>query len=328
VHFSVLVFHFFISFYSSSIYFSLLFVFICPQPGVNFEIGLKLSPGRDMLEACRNVSIGGAKPRSFVVEGCDVIAVPIRILVPKQAIPVFFTLKCQLTSGKVELGNSDIDFGLCYTTERLVNRLELRNLSRLPQKFGFVNLPQELDVQPHDGFGVLLPFERRHVDVCFSPISASTSNMTLEMRTSMGDSYRIAVTGTGVDPPLTLSHSVLEFTPAAVGDTVIESVLVTNPSHSETLLFEWGVPLPEVSGIVVTPSVVKLKPGQQVRVEVMFKPKSSPKVGDVTIPEEIGAQTFSASDEPWSVHSRWNLPCVVKNAFSEVVPPLPQPTLL
>jgi hypothetical protein len=226
--------------------------------------------------------------------------------------------------------------------------------------------------------------------------------MILEMKTSMNDTYRIPVSGIGIDPPLELNHSVIEFTPVAGGDCIIESVLMTNPSRSDTLVFEWGVPFPELSGLLISPAVSMIKPGQQVRVEVQFKPKLPPEdeshphvnnyndgnkvnndddggggdntvegdgveksaaekelsveetpadqdegnneandgqdvgfadnndqeeegageVGEqeeIVIPEEVGLITNSTDDEPWSIHAKWNLPCVVKNAASDEI---------
>ena len=65
----------------------------------------------------------------------------------------------------------------------------------LPQKFGFVNLKPELDVQPFDGFGILLPHESKTVDVVFSPISAVESDLKLTIRTTMNLNYTLRVRG-------------------------------------------------------------------------------------------------------------------------------------
>lgn len=47
----------------------------------------------------------------------------------------------------------------------------------------------KLDVQPADGFGVLLPGEERCVEVTFSPVSAVThDSSTMNFRTSLGQS--------------------------------------------------------------------------------------------------------------------------------------------
>jgi len=292
------------------------------QPGVKFEIGIKIKPSLGLLNACRSISVVGNPPKSFVVEGSDIIAVPIHILVPKQAVPVFFTLKCQITSGKIKIGpTSDINFGLCYTTETLIKKLDLINQSSLPQKYGFVNLVNEIDVQPNDGFGVLLPHETKTLNVLFSPkISNYHYNFNLDMRTSMGDVYHIPVKGIGCDSPIELSHSLIQFTPTSVNhhqfdetennndgggsdDGMKESIIMTNSSKTETYLFEWGIPYAKLSGLIISPKVAKLKPGQQVRIEIQFKPKMIPPNPLDKEEEEGGDQIQEVATTPTKEHN-------------------------
>ena len=114
-----------------------------------------------------------------------VIAVPVRVLVPDQALPVYYTLRAQLTRGELTFSQSALDFGPCYVTQSLVHHVTLTNESMLPQKFGFVNLKPELDVQPFDGFGILLPHESKTVDAFFKFVSAIESDLKLTIRTTM-----------------------------------------------------------------------------------------------------------------------------------------------
>lgn len=44
----------------------------------------------------------------------------------------------------------------------------------------------QVDVQPADGFGVLLPGEERWVEATFSPASSVSHNSTMSFRTSLG----------------------------------------------------------------------------------------------------------------------------------------------
>ena len=193
---------------------------------------------------------------------------------------MYYTLRALLTSGEVELDKRDgLEFGPCLVTQSVAQKLTLTNLSALPQKFGFVELSPELEVQPSDGFGVLLPFQSKVVDVMFKPRSSIAYHLTLTMKTTMGGVYRIPITGQGLEPPLVISQSVMELVPAAVGDRVTASVLVQNPSKTKTQSFEWAVPYPKLSQLNVAPRVASLRPGASTRVEFEFLPKPDKTMG-------------------------------------------------
>lgn len=85
-----------------------------------------------------------------------------------QTTPVPFTVTARVTSSELQFSPEAIDFGPCTTHESVVASLQITNLSVLHQKFGFVNLPACVEVQPNDGFGHLLPRESVTVDVIFS----------------------------------------------------------------------------------------------------------------------------------------------------------------
>ena len=149
------------------------------------------------------------------------------------------------------------------------------------QKFGFVNLSAEVDVQPNDGFGVLLPRESRTVDVIFKPVSAVNVDLNLTMRTTMNNTYAIKVRGRGLEPALKFSFTVLKFPPASPGDRVVASVLVSHPSapgakrEAAPRTFELVVPKPLLSFLTVQPAVATVAPGETRRVEISFAPPRS-----------------------------------------------------
>jgi len=259
------------------------------QPDVNLELGLKLRPGADLLAACSSVAIatGGrhsvTQVGNFASSTCDVVCLPLQVSVSKQSLPVFFTLKFQVTPGSLALGPPQgLTFGPCYVTERLVQRLQLTNDSRLPQKFGFVHLPPSLEVQPASGFGVLLPMESRAVDVIYKPnevgppLDKNTPPLALTLRTSLGATYRVPCDGVGVAPPLDLSATVLQLVPCALGSFTTASCMVSNPSRTRVTTFHFVVPCPELSRLHVSPAVATLQPGETIRVEVRFNAQAPP----------------------------------------------------
>lgn len=50
--------------------------------------------------------------------------------------------------------------------------------------------------------------EELDLTVSFRPVSALHYDLPLTLRTSMNTTYRVRVTAQGVEPPVTLSHSV------------------------------------------------------------------------------------------------------------------------
>lgn len=94
-----------------------------------------------------------------------IIAVPITVDVPGQALPARLTLQSKITGWKVEVGCAGGDgdgdhagagagisrrgdcivrFGPCFVGQSVSSRLSLRNTSQLPTKFGFVGNPAEV----------------------------------------------------------------------------------------------------------------------------------------------------------------------------------------
>ena len=51
------------------------------------------------------------------------------------------------------------------------------------QEFGFIGIPDFIDIQPGDGFGTLLPFETVALDVIFSPARADDFKFHLLCKT-------------------------------------------------------------------------------------------------------------------------------------------------
>ena len=53
----------------------------------------------------------------------------------------------------------------------------------ISQEFGFIGIPDMIDIQPGDGFGTLLPFETVALDVIFSPARADDFKIHLICKT-------------------------------------------------------------------------------------------------------------------------------------------------
>ena len=59
-----------------------------------------------------------------------------------QKCPVPFTISAVVTTSDLEFDINNIDFGHCTIYEAVTKSVQLTNHSMLPQKFGFVGLPQ------------------------------------------------------------------------------------------------------------------------------------------------------------------------------------------
>ncbi|CAM9138808.1 unnamed protein product, partial [Pylaiella littoralis] len=127
-------------------------------------------------------------------------------------------------------GGAVVSFGQCFVGQSVSRRVSLRNTSLLPAKFGFVSKAAQVDIQPADGFGVLLPGEVRWMEVTFSPLSSVSHDSTMSFRTSLGQTTTIRCRGHGVEPVVSLSHTVLHLAPVCLGDTVAASIFAKNVS--------------------------------------------------------------------------------------------------
>ena len=240
------------------------------QPGEAFEMSIKFRPSEGLVPACA--------PYCILDKG--IIALPLRIHVPDQALPVYYTLRARLTRGDVRFSSPSFDFGPCYVNEARSAPLVLTNESLLPQKFGFVHLPAELDVQPNDGFGILMPKASITVDVIFKPSSSVMSDVILQMRTSMNMSYAVKCRGHGVEPPLKFPHSIARLAPCQPGDRQVASIFVSHPAAAATSrapprTFELFVPRRHQSFLKIEPSVATVNPGETRRLEITFAPPRS-----------------------------------------------------
>ena len=145
---------------------------------------------------------------------------------------------------------------LCHCSRRrlLVQAVtvpvSLTNTSNLPLKFGFVRLPPTIDVQPRDGFGVLLPQETLTRDVTYTPAAATEDKFKLVVRTTMNREFTIPCKATGMDCPLRLSYSLLKFRAMAAGERETHNLYLANTS-SKVQTFEFQVPYPHLSQLKV-----------------------------------------------------------------------------
>lgn len=238
------------------------------QSGGSQYVNVKFTPTPNIIDKLRYYS-------TVMTEFVDAayLAVPVRIDVANQDLPVFFVLKGHVCSSKLELSSMHLRYGDVYVSQQYVRQLQVKNLSMLPQKLAFTKLKKELTVQPNEGFAVLLPNESITFDIALQPQSAISYDMSAALMTSLNDTYTVKVHAMGILPPLSFSSVVLDMRHTCPGEKILEGTIVKNESKS-IQCFEIVQPDPRYSWIRISPAIVELEPGEACRLEVECAPPS------------------------------------------------------
>ena len=230
------------------------------------SINIKFTPKADIVKRLAHFSLP-SDPFPFAA----LMELPIEIEVINQDLPIFFVVKSLVTASTIEVSEKIIDFGKVYVGQKTSKIIKLRNTSMLPQKIAFVRLKKEFQVQPNDGFAVMLPLEEMEFEIFFGPLSAIEYRLDLTLMTSFNDKYIIPIQAEGVEPPLMLSSTVLHMRTTAPGQRVLDSVLITN-NFPHTQSFEIMIPEPLFSWVKISPLAMTLNAGQSCRVEIEYCP--------------------------------------------------------
>ncbi|XP_040009856.1 cilia- and flagella-associated protein 74 isoform X3 [Xiphias gladius] len=228
--------------------------------------------------------------KKFFDNDTGVLEVPMTVQVAGQVQPVHFTVQAVVTSTDLQFDRTEVDFGYCSIYQSVKSSVCLTNLSLLPQDFGFLGVPEFIEVQPNDGFGTLLPQETLEIDLIFSANKTKEYNFQLRCKSGINRDFQLSCQAVGVCPPMELSHSVVQFGATAVGDHSTAILYLINhhnnrnqskkpvtPVGKDTVapvaprLFSFTIP--KESGISITPSAGRLFPGERCLVQVMFRPR-------------------------------------------------------
>ncbi|CAH2319986.1 Hypothetical predicted protein [Pelobates cultripes] len=218
-----------------------------------------------------------------------VLEAPMTILVADQTRSVPFTVNAVLTTSDLEITPSEVEFGHCTIFEAVQSSIQLTNKSILPQEFGFVGIPEYVDIQPGDGFGTLFPLETVKLDIIFKAGKAKEYAFELTCKSAINRQFKIFCKATGVHPPLELSHSLIQFPATALNDVSTATLYVVN-THTTRNEFKRPVPrigtgeiapvgptsfeihVPKDFPVTVSPLVGTVLPGEKCLVQVSFHP--------------------------------------------------------
>ncbi|OAF71815.1 hypothetical protein A3Q56_00435 [Intoshia linei] len=203
------------------------------QTDNSFKAQVKFTPDKSLLEL-----------KEFVDSEKSSFEATITIIVPNQKRHVTFKLIAILTTCDIIIKPDLIDFGHCTVDESVIAPFTLTNMSILPQKYGFVNLPSYLEVQPNDGFGTLLPQQEMKLDIILTTKGATKYNYLVKIKNLFNRCFSFNITGVGVLPPLRFSYNFIKFAATAVGDICTEKVHLINHHVS---LNQFTHPLPRIA---------------------------------------------------------------------------------
>ncbi|KAF2988379.1 hypothetical protein EK904_001351 [Melospiza melodia maxima] len=196
-----------------------------------------------------------------------ILEAPVTILIMDKAKKVNFTVHAIVTTSDLEISPAQISFGYCTIYEAVQANVTLTNKSILPQEFGFVGLPEFVEVQPNDGFGIILPLESLTLDIIFKASKAKEYSFELTCRTEINRQFKLSCKAVGVHPPLELSHSLVQFAATALNSVSSATVDVLSahpvpgsPGPAGPTAFEFHVP--QECPVAIAPSVGTLLPGQ------------------------------------------------------------------
>ncbi|KAM6116691.1 cilia- and flagella-associated protein 74 [Phoenicopterus ruber ruber] len=252
------------------------------QAQSSFSVQLKFLPRHSLPEDAG----------SYFNEETRVLEVPVTILIVDKAKQVNFTVHAIVTTSDLEISPAQINFGYCTIYEAVQASVTLTNKSILPQEFGFVGLPEFVEIQPNDGLGILLPLESLTLDIIFKANKAREYSFELTCKSEINRQFKLSCKAVGVHPPLELSHSLVQFAATALNGVSTATLYVMN-SHVSGNRFTRAVPrigngevapvgpasfefcVPEDCPVTITPSVGTVLPGKKSLIQVSFRPTLS-----------------------------------------------------
>ena len=70
------------------------------------------------IRATTKLTLNSTQFATHLLRSAQLIAVPMLIAVPEQALPVYYTLFARLTTGTLSFSKQSIDYGNCYNTQQ------------------------------------------------------------------------------------------------------------------------------------------------------------------------------------------------------------------
>ena len=163
----------------------------------------------------------------------------------------------------ISLSPQRVDLGVVTSAETVSFPLELRNNTCAVRKFGFLDLPGGVRVQP--GFGTLLPEETLAVQVVYSPDKSQDLRLTCHTRSGATTTAHCVARVIGTQCGFVPSHVAFPDTPCGS-----HSVVRAKLRALQTTKFELKSPSSE---LLVTPQSGHLSRHQEICVLLVLRPE-------------------------------------------------------
>ena len=247
-----------------------------------------------------------------------------------QTLPLPFTLFAILTRAEISFDKTYINFGTCHMQESVVANVELTNHSLLPQKIGFISVPNYIAIQPYDGFLTLMPKEKCEVRLAFNPDKIKLYEFSLTCKSQYDRDYNISCVGRGVQSGLQLSHTKIAFRSTIIDDFSFANIHISNhkiarlssakvrgvaPVNSDRI-FQFDVP--KGAPIRITPEAGIVATGQKANISVEFSPTiAAQEIADLareSLKEEVRSTEGGTSSRVSLIEKKSSCGMILKNS--------------
>ena len=256
--------------------------------------------------------------------------VKFNFIIKGQTLPLPFTLVATLTRAELSFNQTYINFGTCHMQESIVANLELTNHSLLPQKIGFISVPNYIAIRPDNGFITLVPKEKCEVRLAFSPDKIKLYEFSLTCKSQYDRDYSISCTGRGVQSGLQLSHTKVTFRSTVVDDFSFANIHISNPKIARLSsakvrgvapvnsdrIFQFDVP--KGFPIRITPEAGVIATGQQTQITVEFSPiipvEEIAELARESVKEEVRSVEGGTSSRVSLIEKKSSCAMILKNS--------------
>ncbi|ESL09676.1 hypothetical protein TRSC58_02600 [Trypanosoma rangeli SC58] len=240
----------------------------CIQANGTFDLYILFTPSRGMT------------PQVFSV---------IKMAVSGQASPISVTLKAQLTERGFALETNKLNFGTSGMREEIILPLKIRNNSDLPQRLGFLKLPENVHIKPFQTL-TLLPKEVFELKVGVLPPTLGHYTQVIKITNEYGDSRSVQLTGCGRKSSLRFLRPCLSLPTCPLGGEMSCTTLLENIGSAPQ---SFCLSLPS-NALRVSPSSGVISPGKTIAIVVIFRPPE-PHPVPVAIEENVSRSIVKGS---------------------------------
>ena len=253
----------------------------------NFDSNIEFTPKIGFVQPKSNLLISikiNLTPEFLLTFSNDGenINLQFKIFVINQVLPLYFNLLFIPSYKKVLFNPNLIDFGTFYSSECSIQTLNIQNLMEMPINFGFLKLPQGINIQPFNGFGTLNPNEKLELKVKFESNIVKKYNFEINCYTLQGLKFPIKCIANILSSPINLNYTSINFESIPLGEQSIFNLKVEN-TKSNTIEIQFS----NHKDIYFDPVSSIIPPKSSIPINILFKPSIPEKIIEEKIEPEL-----------------------------------------